>query len=1118
MKMIFYFKALLVLLYLQFLMIGSIVSFPHRPAQALEEAFALDFTVTDALIHPSEPILYITSKEKKQVYAFNYITRKLSALAFDDPPESLAFGNNELYVSLLKGEHSSYWWEEDQRGSIAVIDPSRFEKKDQLDINLDPYDILVDRDGILYVASGSGQWTYMMSYDVKTKKSLGQTSIRQMSSVELHPVLNRIYAVDSDVFPRDMETFFIENGKFAGGYDSPYHGDYGMSPHIKISTDGKYIFHDIGTIFTSSDERAHDMNYAGKLREGFADIAFDLENQRFFTAVNGKKIHVYRYAADPNSFEPSGTYYTQGEVKRLFLQAHQLIAISQDGQKSFIEWIPADPVLSSQKDLQSFTVNGYEGTIDGNTVFVYVPLGTGLVDLTATFQASPHTVVKVGDRLQESGVSKNNFSKPVTYSIMAEDHSVKEYQVFVNYQLENGPIRYGDVNGDGVMTLDDVQLIALFLQGSAPLIDLQKMVADVNGDQQITEKDAELIRQAIAGSADEFPVLKTARIVYPFKAGPSMHHPDQPVIYIADKDSNALYAIHYQTKEFSFISLPYKPSGFCLSEDGKKLFVVNADPAYLVTEVDAVSHRVLRNLKFEAADYSYEETHRHVYQKDGKLYVILDNWAPELVLFDADTFEKISYSPALQNIGDLVFTQDKTRLYTWLQSGWDAGWAGSNVYKYKVAENGFSLADESKIGYPEMLRDPLDSPLFLLEDKGMLIYKHHALDMNDLNQVIGRFPETIYAVDEKSGIAAGKNGTYHLETFEKVESYSLSEAKALFFDGHGTLYSVKDHFLIPLILEEIKLDSSEWSLEALETRTISARAAYSDGSLKDIAASASYESSQPDVAAVNSNGIVTAKNPGTALITVHYRDKSAVLKVMVGNSLSSIQLSQGVLTPIFHRDVTSYQVTLPLGTANIPTVQAVASKGATVEIISANALPGQTQIKVTAGDGLTTKIYTIQFQLSQYLESDHPYSNRMDRTWTYTLPHSQGPLEVAFSLDTHVEESFDFIYVIDGNGKELLGSPYTGRQLAGKTVIVPTNTVKIRLKSDQTNTGYGFRVIRINELRDGDVNQDGIIDEEDFSLLLASYGSAGDESHRLMDLNADGVIDAFDIMAWLKKK
>lgn len=95
------------------------------------------------------------------------------------------------------------------------------------------------------------------------------------------------------------------------------------------------------------------------------------------------------------------------------------------------------------------------------------------------------------------------------------------------------------------------------------------------------------------------------------------------------------------------------------------------------------------------------------------------------------------------------------------------------------------------------------------------------------------------------------------------------------------------------------------------------------------------------------------------------------------------------------------------------------------------------------------------------LQSSHPYTNNMDQTWIYTHPTAADSLKITFSSDTATESNYDYIYILDGSGNQI--GKYSGTTLAGKTLTIFGNVVKIRLTSDVSNTASGFTVTSITE-------------------------------------------------------
>ena len=91
------------------------------------------------------------------------------------------------------------------------------------------------------------------------------------------------------------------------------------------------------------------------------------------------------------------------------------------------------------------------------------------------------------------------------------------------------------------------------------------------------------------------------------------------------------------------------------------------------------------------------------------------------------------------------------------------------------------------------------------------------------------------------------------------------------------------------------------------------------------------------------------------------------------------------------------------------------------------------------------------------LESEHNYANDFDHTWVYTHTESGiSGLDVTFNAQTKTENINDHIYIYTGDNEQV--GDYTGTELAGKTISVEGDKIKIRLTSDSSINYYGFKV------------------------------------------------------------
>ena len=106
-------------------------------------------------------------------------------------------------------------------------------------------------------------------------------------------------------------------------------------------------------------------------------------------------------------------------------------------------------------------------------------------------------------------------------------------------------------------------------------------------------------------------------------------------------------------------------------------------------------------------------------------------------------------------------------------------------------------------------------------------------------------------------------------------------------------------------------------------------------------------------------------------------------------------------------------------------------------------------------DGTCTKCNLTDLECTQ---SPHNYPDRYDKTWTITR---EGAVKIAitFSENTKTEKDFDFIYIYDGEDTQI--GRYSGTELAGQTIRVASDVVKIRLTSDGSSTYYGFSLTEI---------------------------------------------------------
>lgn len=104
---------------------------------------------------------------------------------------------------------------------------------------------------------------------------------------------------------------------------------------------------------------------------------------------------------------------------------------------------------------------------------------------------------------------------------------------------------------------------------------------------------------------------------------------------------------------------------------------------------------------------------------------------------------------------------------------------------------------------------------------------------------------------------------------------------------------------------------------------------------------------------------------------------------------------------------------------------------------------------------MNTGDYAMITPKEDYPESKHNYADYLTENYAYRYPNAKS-LKVKFSDKCKTEHNVDYITIYDANGNKI-GS-YSGRQLAGKTLNIPTGAFRIQFTSDYSANYYGFSI------------------------------------------------------------
>jgi hypothetical protein len=148
---------------------------------------------------------------------------------------------------------------------------------------------------------------------------------------------------------------------------------------------------------------------------------------------------VATFATTGASVKVGAAVQTSGATPNNFTNpVHYTVTAADGSTKDYT--VTVTTALSPAKDITSFAFMSstnpgnlpanVTATITGTTIAATVPFGTDVTTLVATF-ATTGASVKVGSATQSSGITANDFTNPVAYTVTAADGSTKTYTVDV---------------------------------------------------------------------------------------------------------------------------------------------------------------------------------------------------------------------------------------------------------------------------------------------------------------------------------------------------------------------------------------------------------------------------------------------------------------------------------------------------------------------------------------------------------------------------------------------------------------------------------------------------------------------------------------------------------------
>ncbi len=560
------------------------------------------------------------------------------------------------------------------------------------------------------------------------------------------------------------------------------------------------------------------------------------------------------------------------------------------------------------------------------------------------------------------------------------------------------------------------------------------------------------------------------------QAYPSIvYHPTKPYIYMTDNSHHAVCLVDKEKALETKLATHYEPTA--LSYHGDELYIGYGDQGWIdIVDADtlAFKEKIVTKATFESMAVG----------NDGFIYI---DSSRGFIGINRTTHEDSYANPNRDWNGNLTASPLSNTLYVtswlkWPSSLYKLTYANGKITSSKNTAETYSgtLSDINKISPDEKYIFNGNGAIFISSDGqpddmkylGQLPVKYgvdFAFDLDHNSVMTAEGTNIIYTYDytthEKTGFLKADGEVVSLR-LERNDIAAICRLDGKYFLASYDTASFQSNKSLGIQLRT----GDKITLQLGGSMQLEPHLQYSDGTSIDLTDEASYLSSNPDVADVSPSGYLYVKSYGTATITIHWGDETKVVHVSVQPILSTVDIPNGTLSPSFDSATQEYTLVLPPNTTKPAAIMGVLPyySNDKVDVFPAQSLKDKTVIRVTAADGTCFTDYSFGFEISQYIESAHPYASNCHDQWIYTAENPLDTVNLTFSSDTFVGIGFGYIYITDANDVDIAGSPFTGNKLAGKTVHISGGTAKIRLTSYGSVTGYGLKITDITTSVVGD--------------------------------------------------
>lgn len=282
------------------------------------------YSITDAVHHPTEPIIYVIDNASQKLRAINYKTQtEINSISIEGTVGKIDIGDNgyglEIYVP-------------NTNGFIKIYNANTLNLVTSINTGLATKCVVTNGHGYLVASLTPSPWWEqpVRTYSRSTGINISGNGDHEGDYIKFIPNTDKLISISTSVSPVDMEYFELDNtGKILLHKDDSYHGDHPLDPNIfRISSNGEFVVTgNAGAVYSASST----MIYKGMIDRGslyFSDFAFSKDGNTIYAGTSNRtSLQIINYPELTRNNE----ILLKGYPKFLFYFNGEIISISKTG-------------------------------------------------------------------------------------------------------------------------------------------------------------------------------------------------------------------------------------------------------------------------------------------------------------------------------------------------------------------------------------------------------------------------------------------------------------------------------------------------------------------------------------------------------------------------------------------------------------------------------------------------------------------------------------------------------------------------------------------------------------------------------------------------------------------